>query len=219
MFRGFPLCLLVAVSTSFLCAPSNAFPSFGGLKDAVKNAQSNPAAFLDAAAKGMDGIELEGAMGEAIKFLKDPSVVESTKKALESLQSGNILDLVLDHQDYFVDQMEKSGMVPESILSVYKNDGKRLTKDIKAAQKIVVDIFKNPGDFQDALDDPKKFLIKTMMPNGKESSTLKDFQKRFETVMENPILKTICQSDEMKTLVSNPSKWVEMAQKFAAGEL
>ena len=158
---------------------------------------------------------LGGSMGEVMKFLQDPNIVATTKKALGSLQSGNVLDVVLDNSMFFVDQMEKAGVVPASIIDIYKNDKDRLTKDIKMAQSIVANLYSDPKAFsnlQDALNDPKKFLTMIGSPE------LENVQKSIGSILDSPILKTLCQSKEMKTLLSNPSKWAETAQKFC-GEL
>lgn len=190
--------------------------SFGGLQDAVKKAQADPAGLVDAATEGlknMDADAIGGSVGQAMKFLKDPSVVATTKKALEALQSGVVLDVVKNNKEFFLDQMEKSGVIPDSILNVYKKDNKKLDTDIKQAKGTVANLMKDPEafkSFQEALDDPKKFL--SLIGTG--STAMGEFQKSLSSIMSSPVLKSMCQSDEMKSLLSNPSKWADMAQKF-----
>lgn len=194
--------------------------NFGGIQNAVKKAQADPTAsgLMDMASKGMKDMDLDalgGQLGEVMKFLKDPNIVETTKKALGSLQSGNVLDVVLDNQAFFVDQMEKAGVVPASIIDTYKNDKGKLTKDIKMAQSIVTNLYNDPkaiSNLQDALNDPKKFLTMIGSPE------LKNVQESIGSIIESPILKTLCQSKQFKTLLADPAKWVKTAQKFC-GEL
>mmetsp|Transcript_9424 Transcript_9424/g.13819 ORF Transcript_9424/g.13819 Transcript_9424/m.13819 type:complete len:291 (-) Transcript_9424:147-1019(-) len=205
----------------------------GEMGKMLENAMKDPAnaAMLEDMTKGM-----ESAM-EQLKNIKP----EDIANAMEQLNSGDVIDTLLEDKDELLKNMAATGMVSEEQLAEYQNNPDKLAADIKDAMGQMSDLLSNPEtieSFQDLLSNPEKALESLMGGAGPAlggmgediMAALNDddqIEAARQQLLNNPELAgspqlaELYKSDEMKEILNDPIKWrdtVKKGQGMAFGE-
>lgn len=177
--------------------------------------------------------DVEGAL-EELKNLTPDQFASQMQEAMSFLTSGDMLEKVLDNKDAVIENLKASGLIDEKTLEEMTNNPEKLEADMKAAFGQMQDMFTDPEAMKtvtdiakgitDILKNPDKLVDAMNSMSGYDEifKDLEDDDKIEEARLQllndpelagNPILKSVYESEEMKTILKDPVKWRETVKK------
>lgn len=179
--------------------------------------------------------EMGGQFSQAMEQLSKMSPEEikaQMAQAFDVLQSGDMLDGLVQQRDQVIAQLEGTGTIPADEIEKMKADPDYFELKMRESFDQMKDMFQNPEMLQSMTQAMSS--MKDLMDSGDEvldemtkmltSGELQDDEKIEEARLQilrgdfdtNPLMKEMFASEEMQELLKDPTKWRESVKEGQA---
>jgi len=198
----------------------------GQMQEMWKNALNDPETMKQL--EGM-GDKFGEAMEELSKMTPEQLQSQMTE-AMSMLTDGEMADTIVAKKDEVLASLEQTGMVSPEELAKFKADPEYFEQKMRESFSQMKDVFGDPEMIKGAMQAMQGGGEEQMKQMAKLFSEELDTDEKIEQarievmsnpeIMENPMLKTMFQTDEFKEVITDPKKWresIKEGQKAFAG--
>jgi dsDNA-specific endonuclease/ATPase MutS2 len=169
--------------------------------------------------------QLGSQFDEVMKLMAEMSPEElenQMKDAMEMMQSGDMMQNMMQHQDEILKTLEETGQVDADELAKFKADPEYFEQKIKESFEQMGNLFSDPDALKMATDSMAG--LQDMYKNpGKMAEMMDELLKDFDDddkieevrqlMLESPELGALGDGDDMKDILNDPKKFRETVQE------
>ena len=173
-----------------------------------------------------------GAAMEQLAQMSPEQIQAQMAQALDVLQSGDMLEGLVESRDAVIAQLQATGTIPKEEIDKMKADPQYFELKMRESFDSMKDMFQNPEmlegmaaamasmkDLMDSGDDILDEMTK-MLTSGELQDDEQIEEARLQILRgdfsENPLMKEMFASEEMQELLKDPVKWRESVKEGQA---
>lgn len=173
-----------------------------------------------------------GAAMEQLAQMTPEQIQAQMAQALDVLQSGDMLEGLVESRDAVIAQLEATGTIPKEEIAKMKADPQYFELKMRESFDSMKDMFQNPemlegmaaamASMKDLMDSGDEILdeMTKMLTSGELQDDDKIEEARLQILRgdfsENPLMKEMFASEEMQELLKDPVKWRESVKEGQA---
>lgn len=173
-----------------------------------------------------------GAAMEQLSKMSPEEIQQQMAQAFDVLQSGDMLEGLVQQRDEVIAQLEATGTIPADEIAKMKENPQYFELKMRESFDQMKDMFQNPemlqsmtqamASMKDLMESGDEILdeMTQMLTSGEMQDDDKIEEARLQILRgdfsENPLMKEMFASEEMQELLSDPVKWRESVKEGQA---